>query len=229
MKCKEIEPLIYLYKPGELTENELFLLEEHLKICKECKKLRESLLGQSSTINELTKDEIITDQSSFYKELIFEKIKNLVDENSGSILKKDKSAGLYYFSLPLYRYISAALIAAFVITFLLQNYLAYLNLGQLELRYGNPSSYEAAEEIRPIVFGKEDIRFISQSSQNRIKSGKKLNELSWFKGTQFLLLSIRKHSYLQKLTTHNLGIDPTYLVRIYNKSVYLGESKRNQN
>ena len=37
MKCKKINPLIYLYKEGELTEPEKRKLHEHLATCNTCK------------------------------------------------------------------------------------------------------------------------------------------------------------------------------------------------
>jgi hypothetical protein len=229
MKCKEIEPLIYLFKPGELKENEKHLLDEHLEFCADCKKLWEELHYQYYTLNKLTAERYNTAQSSYYKEQIFRKIDFLENEKSRNIAQKIKSAGLHYFSLPVYRYMSAAVIAALVITFLLQNYLAYINLSQLEMKFGNPSSYEAAAETRPIIFGKDDFSFISESSQKRIKNEKKIPEFRWFKGNQFLLMSIRKHRYFRELANHNPGIDLANIIMIYNKSVYLGESRRNQN
>lgn len=229
MKCKAIEPLIYLYKPGELTENEKDLLEEHFKVCGECKKLRQNLINQNSVLSVLTNERFSSVQSSFDKELIFAKINFLENEKPRNVLERIKYAGFYYFSLPAYRYASAVLIAGFVITFLMQNYLAYMNISQLERKFGNPSNYEAAEEIKPIVLGIEDFSFISQSSRKINKTEKKTVEFRGFKGTKMLLLSMRKHRYFQTLANHNPGIDPAYLIGIYNKSVYLGESKRNQN
>jgi hypothetical protein len=229
MKCKEIEPLIYLFKPGEITENEQHLLDGHLKFCDDCRNLLEEVRHQRFTVNELTAEGYNTSHSSFYKVRIIEKIAILENGKSNKIAQKIKSNGLNYLSLPVYRYISAALIGGLVITFLLQNYSAYLNISKLEMKFGNPSTYEARAESKAIVLGDEDFSFIKESSQKSMKTGKRHSEFSLFKGSKFLLISMRKHRFFQELANHNPGIDPADIIRIYNKSVYLGESRRNQN
>lgn len=53
MKCKEIEPLIYLIREGELSASEKAELERHLVFCENCRDLYDSvnrmtaLIGQS--------------------------------------------------------------------------------------------------------------------------------------------------------------------------------------
>jgi hypothetical protein len=43
MNCREIEPLIYLYQEGELTETEKSRVAEHLAGCPACRELSESV------------------------------------------------------------------------------------------------------------------------------------------------------------------------------------------
>jgi hypothetical protein len=229
MKCKEIEPLIYLFKPKELTADEQHQLDEHLKSCSDCRKLVEELNTQNLILSEISSKNFNSTQSSYYKQQIFNEIDNFEKNQNRNISQKTLRNYLNYFSMPAYRYISAALIAGLVITFLFQNYLAYLSIGKLEMRFGNPSSYMAKEEIKPIVFGKEDFNFLKESSQKGLKTGRIHKEASWFKGNQFLLLSMRKHRFFQELANHNPAIDPANFLRIYNKSVYIGTSGSNQN
>lgn len=53
MKCKEIEPLIYLIREGELSPEEKAELDRHLMFCEDCRNLYDSvnrmttLIGQS--------------------------------------------------------------------------------------------------------------------------------------------------------------------------------------
>lgn len=53
MKCKEIEPLIYLIREGELSASEKTELDRHLMFCEDCRNLYDSvnrmtaLIGQS--------------------------------------------------------------------------------------------------------------------------------------------------------------------------------------
>jgi hypothetical protein len=229
MKCNEIEYLIYLNKPGEITENEQKLLNEHLSACPDCRKLRDEIHNQFVILNNFIDVLPKTQDSSYYKEQIFARINNQDKEESKDIVIKFKSRNLYYFTLPVYRYLSAAIIAALVITFLFQNYSAYLNISQLETRFGNPSSYIAAAENKAFILKKDDFSYIKESTQKGLKAGKKTPEFNWFRGNHFLLNSIRRHRFFQELANHNPGIDPSEILRIYNKSVYLGESKRNQN
>jgi hypothetical protein len=229
MKCSESEYLIYLSKPGEITEKEQKLLYEHLLTCSDCRKLRDEVHNQFVIVNNFIDELPKTEDSSYYKEQIFAMIDNHEKEESKDITIKFKSRKLYYFTLPIYRYVSAAIITALVITYLFQNYSTYQRISQLETRFGNPSSYIAAAENKAFVLRKDDFSFIKESSQKGLKAGRKTPEFNWFKGNQFLLNSIRRHRFYQELANHNPGIDPSEILRIYNKSVYLGESKRNQN
>ena len=228
MKCKEIEPLIYMYKAGELTKYEQNLLEEHLAICNDCRILKEEINQQDFTLKELISENENLAQSAIYKEQIIEQI-NILKHESQKEASNSKTRMVHYLSNPVYRYLSAAVITGLVMSFLLQNYSTYINLSQLELKFGNPSTYEAVAESKAIVFGDDDLSYIRASTQIRIKPGRAHTEFTWLKGNRFLLMSIRKHRYLQELANHNPGIDRNNIITIFNNSLYLGESRRNYN
>jgi hypothetical protein len=50
MNCREIEPLIYLVRDGELTEKEKGLVSEHIKNCPRCKELALSVKVMTSVV-----------------------------------------------------------------------------------------------------------------------------------------------------------------------------------
>jgi hypothetical protein len=50
MNCREIEPLIYLFRDGELTEKEQSMVSEHIQNCPRCKELYISLKAMASGI-----------------------------------------------------------------------------------------------------------------------------------------------------------------------------------
>jgi len=228
MRCEEIEKLIYLYKPGELDENEQDLVNQHIASCPDCRKLREELLNFYIPDNIISSEYTEARHSSYYKEQIFEKVNSVEAIRNGSLSSQFKQVSLNFLAQPVYRYLSAAIISALVITFLLQNYIVYRHISALETRFGNPSSYIAAAENKAMVLGKNDLSFLKENSHKPIKTGLKAFELNWFRGNQFLLMAMRKHKLLQELANHNPGIDALDIIKIYNRSLFSGESKRNQ-
>ena len=44
MRCKDIEPLIYLVREGEISSEEEKQLARHLAMCKNCKQIYESVV-----------------------------------------------------------------------------------------------------------------------------------------------------------------------------------------
>jgi hypothetical protein len=47
MNCKDVEPLLYLVREGELSREEENRLAAHLATCEKCRKLRESVTGMT--------------------------------------------------------------------------------------------------------------------------------------------------------------------------------------
>jgi hypothetical protein len=225
MKCEEAERLIYLWKPGEADEGEQKLLKEHLQNCKECRMLAEEIKQAQRQAEILFTETSIGKDETFYKERIFAKANELEMRKSAGVADKVLRLTFSAFVHPLYKYVSAAVIAAMVFTFLLQNYMAYRHLGELENRFGNPSSYAAAAESKPIVLEVTDFGLIRVNSKNTNLKGIDLN---WLKNNGFLLFSLRKHSLIRELASHKPGIDPIDLIKLYNHSIFTGESKRNQ-
>ena len=226
MKCKEIEPLIYMYKAGELTKYEQNLLEEHLAICNDCRILKEEINQQDFTLKELISENEDLPQSAIYKEQIIEQI-NILKHESQKEGSNIKTTMIHFLSHAVYRYLCAAVITGLVIGFLIQNYSTYNNISQLEVKFGNPSTYEAVAESKAIVFGDDDFSYIQASAQKRIQQRRAHTEFKWLKGNRVLLMSIRKHRFLQELANHNPGIDRNNIITIFNNSLYLGESRRN--
>ena len=225
MRCEEIEPLIYLWKPGELNVSEQQAVDEHLSGCSHCKALQKELLGQNLQITSWNVKNKENHKADFYIERIFEKVRAIEDNQTISLPGRIKQFSIYCFRHPVYRYMSAAIISALVVTFLLQNYIVYRHISALETKFGNPSSYAAIIENKPILLAKEDFSFIKSNS---MKPGIKKAELNWFKSSQFLLMTMRKHKLIQEIASHKSGIEPFDIIRIYNNSVFTGESKRNQ-
>ncbi len=53
MKCKEIEPLIYLIREGELSASEKTELERHLVFCENCRNLYDSVNRMTTLIGQI--------------------------------------------------------------------------------------------------------------------------------------------------------------------------------
>jgi hypothetical protein len=56
MKCRDIEPLIYLVRDGELTEKEKSMVSEHILDCPRCKELALSAKAMISVISKTDYD-----------------------------------------------------------------------------------------------------------------------------------------------------------------------------
>jgi hypothetical protein len=65
MRCKDVEPLIYLVREGEITAEEERQLVRHLAICKNCKQIYESVV----VMTKLVKQSIDTAEVSENKHL----------------------------------------------------------------------------------------------------------------------------------------------------------------
>jgi hypothetical protein len=50
MKCRDIEPLIYLVRDGELTEQEISIVSEHIQNCPRCRELTRSVKAMTSAV-----------------------------------------------------------------------------------------------------------------------------------------------------------------------------------
>ena len=50
MNCRDIEPLIYLVRDGELTEKEKSMVSEHIENCPRCKELAQSVKAMTSVV-----------------------------------------------------------------------------------------------------------------------------------------------------------------------------------
>ncbi len=57
MKCRDIEPLIYLVREGELTEKEKSMVSEHIQNCPRCKELSRSVKTMTSVVLKADYDE----------------------------------------------------------------------------------------------------------------------------------------------------------------------------
>ena len=51
MNCRDIEPLIYLVREGELTEKEKGMVSEHILDCPRCKELALSVKAMVSLVS----------------------------------------------------------------------------------------------------------------------------------------------------------------------------------
>jgi hypothetical protein len=52
MKCRDIEPLLYLVREGEITAEEKELLEAHLSVCKNCKQIYDSAIMMTKIVRQ---------------------------------------------------------------------------------------------------------------------------------------------------------------------------------
>jgi hypothetical protein len=73
MNCRDIEPLIYLVRDGELTEKEKSMVSEHILTCSRCRELVQSVKTMTSVVLKADYDHDIQVDKNFYIDLLTKK------------------------------------------------------------------------------------------------------------------------------------------------------------
>lgn len=126
MKCREIEPLIYLIREGELTSVEKADVSRHLAACENCRKLYQSVFKMTKLIG----------QSRF--SFAGEHSRANTGESVMKRIDAQKSPGIYgthhWGILTLAKVMAASLLLLMITTFSVQQARFYQYKGELELR-----------------------------------------------------------------------------------------------
>jgi hypothetical protein len=119
MKCKDIEPLLYLVREGELTEAEEKRLAAHLATCGKCRHIYESVIGMTRLI-----------QQTDYNQ-------KPVDSQRSGIYKFTHSRFLYV------KGIAASLLLLIASSFIMQEADFYRNRSELDARFKSAENSSA--------------------------------------------------------------------------------------
>jgi hypothetical protein len=227
MKCNEVEKFIYLYKPGELSAQELKTLNDHIAVCRNCRESMEEINEEGNILEELKQRSAFTAPSLQFKERIL----SLINDRTTIDMKIERRPSFIdfrsVFMRPFYRITSAALVAGFVLLFLLQNYFTFNDILKLENKFGNPTIYAKLSMNPDLNLNEEDIRFIKSVYMDQESPAAKtslVKELS--RRNRFLVSSFSKHSQLLDLATHISNPDPFKLYLLYNNVLALKQSAK---
>jgi len=119
MNCREIEPLLYLIREGELSDAERNLVQEHLAGCEHCRGLAGSVGDMTEMIRKLS----FGDQSRITDEEITGSIRDAVSTS--------KTRSLSFVT----RSAAALILIMLVSTFLYQEYGFYKSRQKMEARF----------------------------------------------------------------------------------------------
>jgi len=126
MKCREIEPLIYLIREGELTSVEKADVDRHLATCESCRKLYQSVFQMAKLIGQ--------SRFSFAGEHTWsntgEHVMKRIDEQKSPGIYGTHRQGILTFA----KVMAASLLLLMVTTFSFQQARFYQYRGELELR-----------------------------------------------------------------------------------------------
>ncbi len=146
MKCSVIEPLIYLVREGELTEQEKILVSQHLTGCEHCRQLSESVKVMTDTAGQLT----------FVNSLIY------TDEQLTEAVRKSIEKTANPSILPVIKRIAAAILFFLTSVFLYQEYSFYLNRKTLQVHF------QQSSELKGAIPGESDC---VERLQRKIRTG----------------------------------------------------------
>jgi hypothetical protein len=110
MKCREIEPLIYLVREGETTDEEKEKIAEHIATCVNCKKIYESVLRMTRIVKQISYDGGAAEKPELDAGQIIQR--------AGETRKAPSDIILRY--LPLIKGVAASLLILFASTLLYQ-------------------------------------------------------------------------------------------------------------
>jgi hypothetical protein len=134
MNCRDIEPLIYLVKEGELTEIEKSRVSEHLVNCPHCEELARSVRAMTACVLEADYDTGIQDKDEWLTHRLIQKI--------------NKPARSYKFII--IKAIAACLLVLLASTFILQERSFNHNSRELQarLQQDDPGLSDCIKELR---------------------------------------------------------------------------------
>ena len=118
MNCSEIEQLIYLVREGELTEQEMIRVKEHLAGCEHCRQLSGSVKAMTDLTRRLVYENSRIDDSN-----------HLIQVVSEAIQKKDRPH-----ILPVMKSIAAAFLFILTSVYIYQEYSFSRNREALQVR-----------------------------------------------------------------------------------------------
>jgi hypothetical protein len=134
MNCRDIEPLIYLVREGELTEKEKSMVSEHILGCSQCKELLFSVKAMTSVVAKADYDKDVTVTDELFTSRLLHKI-NMPAGSSRFILVKAAAA---------------CLLLLLASTFILQERSFYLSRTDLEtrLQQADPGLSDCLRELK---------------------------------------------------------------------------------
>jgi Putative zinc-finger len=134
MNCREIEPLIYLVREGELTEKEKSMVSEHIVNCPHCEELARSVKAMTSVVLKADYDEDMQVADELFTRQLLQTI--------------NKPAGSYTFILV--KAAAACLLLLLASTFVMQERSFNNNIKEFQARQQtvDPGLSDCIQELR---------------------------------------------------------------------------------
>lgn len=204
MNCTEAEKLLYLFREGERTTEERFSLNDHLENCASCRKTAAQLDAMRQFVQRQYLSVPLPEELNNGKRKI---LALTLDHHRRESILPGENVWLRITCNRAVRLTSAALVAALVLVFLLQNYMAFNSILTLEKKYGNPGRYMVPASMENI--SASDLRFL-EAAQIYLKKTVSPGSMKTVSHNLFLL-SFRKHREFREIASRATGFDPFWI------------------
>lgn len=212
MTCGQAEEYLYFFREGELEAREADLLKAHLQECESCREIAAEL----SRMHDILKGEIVSISLFEGERQARQKIYSLTVDRPVSSRHHFHSGQLLVH--PVVRLGSAALIAGFVVLFLLQNFLYFRSIQQLERRYTVSAAYAQEVSVKPGMPSDRDMQLLKSVINklgNRRLSRMGLHPLP----VKLFLLEVRNYKHTREFIGMAPDID-SYWIYLLKQSHY---------
>ncbi len=223
MNCTEAEKYLYLFREGELTPEERLVLNNHLEECASCHKAAIQL----DSIRQLAQSQYLALPIPREMENRKRKIFALTVDHSEidrTLSREEILLRITYNKMV--RLASAGLVAAFVLVFLIQNYMAFNSILTLENKYGNPGKNKVFSSISMENLSADDFNFLEAA---QVYFRKTMNPGSTKTVSHNLfLLSFKKHREIREIASRITDYDP-FWINLLNQDIVAKTINDHQN
>ncbi len=206
MNCTEAEKSLYLFREGELSAEERFSLNIHLENCASCWKTAVQLDAMRQLVQRQYLSMPMPDELDNEKRKI---LALTLDQNQSDSILPGVNLLLRITYNKVVRLTSAAMVAALVLVFLLQNYMAFNSILTLEKKYGNPGRYMNSVSASMENLSADDLRFL-EAAQIYFKKTVSPGSMKTVSHNLFLL-SFRKHREIREIALRATDFDPFWI------------------
>ena len=148
MNCKQIEPLLYLYREGELERNEQQSVREHLETCDACQELYHELRSVDAELSPIRQNDPVPGNAQELTRRIMQQVNADPQRRRHAGQLRRPESLLDRLTMPGARYAMTFLLFAILSVFAIQEFFILHKISALEARLEYKSRRDAVEVTR---------------------------------------------------------------------------------